>query len=122
MSQLFNKVKQKFSGKSAGDMHTDDNTSSSSSSSGGMLGSKRAKKWHVNKTYNVGDQVRYKNVTYQCLVSHTSMKGIPPSVDTTDWMVATDTPVSPTPTPTPTPTPMPDTPTGGGVTPSTPVV
>lgn len=99
MSRIINKVKQKFSRKSTTtDEPMDNDTSSSSSSSGdeGTFGSGKVKKWHSNKAYNVGDEVSYKGVTYKCLVSHTSMKGMPPSMDTTNWTTVTPaTPVAP---------------------------
>jgi len=102
MAKLFEKVKQKFahgddgkatSATSATNVQSNDDSSSSSSSSsdeGGLMPrSGGMKKWHSGKDYSVGDRVGYKKQTYECLVSHHSVKGIPPAMDVTNWMMVT---------------------------------
>ena len=58
----------------------------------GMKGMRKTKPkmWRPDRTYNVGDKVRYRGKTYECVIGNTSNSAEVPS-SSSNWQVVTGT-------------------------------
>jgi hypothetical protein len=67
------------------DKNNDDTSSSSSSGDEKFSAGTKAPSWKPDKTFNVGDRVRYHGNTYVCSVAHLSTRATNPVSATSQW-------------------------------------